>query len=165
MVEHGLQQPQSDVLLVESAWPQDSTSYAVLPSVRVSACHAHRAITECILNWTPFQHYKATLWHAPNARPLGKVVRFLPESVEEFQVVQNYLAEPMKQDSSISWYCYSPEADLPSKVSIRGLPFDKAPEEMLAALQEPGFPAERAKGIPPTKGRHGCNYFEQLVHL
>ncbi|CAH2100757.1 unnamed protein product [Euphydryas editha] len=121
---------------------------------------------ECLPNWTRhFENIRQRLGHAPNARPLGKGVRFLPGSIEEFRVVQRYLSEAMKQDSSISWFCYSPEADLPSKVAIRGLPFDTPPEEVLAALQELGFPAERARCIPPSKGRHGCTYFVQLAHL
>lgn len=127
----------------------------------------HPPITaECLPNWTThFRQLAKELGHAPNARPLGKGVRFLPGSAEEFRVVQRYLTKAMQSDTRISWFCYSPAAELPTKVAIRGLPFDTPAEEVLAALQELGFPAERAKGIPPKKGRHGCTFFVQLAHL
>ncbi|CAH2109099.1 unnamed protein product [Euphydryas editha] len=189
-MEQGPQQPQTYDLQVESAWPQDSTSYAALPSMirasgptcaispqpgpssasyaavaaapaspktqaslkqqpQANATGAPRSgyppiTAECLPNWTRhFNNIRQRLGHATNARPLGKGVRFLPGSVEEFRVVQRYLTKAIEEDSSISWFCYSPEADLPSKVAIRGLPFDTPPEEVLAALQELGFPAEK----------------------
>ncbi|CAH2109294.1 unnamed protein product [Euphydryas editha] len=121
---------------------------------------------ENLPNWTRhFGNLRGILGHAPNARPLGKGVRFLPKSSEEFRAIQKYLTEAMNQDNTITWYCYSPSAELPTKVAIRGLPIDTPSEEVLAALQELGFPAERAKAIPPAKGRHGCVYFVQLAHL
>lgn len=121
---------------------------------------------EYLPNWTRhFGEIRKLLGRAPNARPQARGERFLPNSPEEFIVVQKYLVEASKQDQTISWFCYSPASELPAKVAMRLLPHDTPPEEVLAALQELGFLAERAKGIPPTKGRHGCTYFVQLAHM
>ncbi|CAH2103849.1 unnamed protein product [Euphydryas editha] len=57
---------------------------------------------ECLPNWTRhFNNIRQRLGHAPNARPLGKGMHFLPGSVVEFRVVQRYLTEAMEQESSI----------------------------------------------------------------
>lgn len=147
------------------ASPKSQT--AMDTAVKDSPRSGHPPITvECLPNWTThFRQLAKELGHAPNARPLGKGVRFLPGSAEEFRVVQRYLTKAMQSDERISWFCYSPASELPTKVAIRGLPLDTPAEEVLAALQELGFPAERAKGIPPKKGRHGCTFFVQLAHL
>ncbi|CAH2085254.1 unnamed protein product [Euphydryas editha] len=66
---------------------------------------------ENLPNWTRhFGNLRGILGHAPNARPLGKGVRFLPKSSEEFRAIQKYLTEAMNQDNTITWYCYSPSA-------------------------------------------------------
>lgn len=121
---------------------------------------------ECLPNWTRhFEALREVLGHAPNARPLGKGVRFLPKSADEFRAVQRYLVQAASTDPTISWYCYSPETEKPTKVAIRGLPLDTPTEEIIAALQSLGFPAENARALPPPRGKHGCTYFVQLAHL
>ncbi|CAH2107572.1 unnamed protein product [Euphydryas editha] len=51
----------------------------------------------------------------------------------------------------------------PKKLKNSSSPIKK--QKKTIALQELGFPAERARCIPPSKGRHGCTYFVQLAHL
>ncbi|XP_050359290.1 uncharacterized protein LOC126779415 [Nymphalis io] len=144
-----------------------SRAPAPVPAPRATPRSSYPPITaERLPNWTRhFEVLKNKLGHAPNARPLGKGVRFLPGSAEEFRVIQRHLTEAMNQDKTISWFCYSPAAELPTKVAIRGLPLDTPPEEVIAALRSLGFPAQSAKAIPGGRGRHGCTYFVQLVHL
>ncbi|CAH2103350.1 unnamed protein product [Euphydryas editha] len=97
--------------------------------------------------------------------PIGERCAVLTQFTEEFRAVQKYLTEAMNQDNTITWFCYSSSAELPTKVAVRGLPLDTPPEEVLVALQELRFPAEQAKAIPPEKGRHGCTYIVQLAYL
>ncbi|CAH2100526.1 unnamed protein product [Euphydryas editha] len=62
---------------------------------------------------------------------MGKGIRFLLGSAEEFRVVQRYLTEAMEQDKSLSWYCYSPESKLPTKkrLTIEAWRGNKAPPQ------------------------------------
>lgn len=147
-----------------SAHIQNQQNAVPRPTQRLSA---YPPITvERLPNWTShFNILKERIGHAPNARPMGKGVRFLPGSEQEFRIIQRYLSEASHQDKTISWFCYSPPSEIPTKVAVRGLPLDTPPDEVVAALQEIGFPATRAKAILPTKSRHGCTYFVQLDHL
>ncbi|XP_045782400.1 mucin-5AC-like [Maniola jurtina] len=123
-------------------------------------------VVECLPNWTRhFEALRRILGHAPNARPLGRGMRFLPKSAEEFRAVQRYLTEAAAQDSAISWYCYSPASEIPTKVAIRGLPLETPTEEVVAALGALGFPAEAARALPPPRGKHGCTYYVRLAHM
>nr|XP_034826944.1 uncharacterized protein LOC117984436 [Maniola hyperantus] len=123
-------------------------------------------VVECLPNWTRhFEALRGVLGHAPNARPLGRGMRFLPKSAEEFRAVQRYLTQAAAQDSTISWYCYSPASEIPTKVAIRGLPLETPTEEVVAALRVLGFPAEAARAIPPPRGKHGCTYYVRLAHM
>lgn len=121
---------------------------------------------ECLPNWTRhFEALRGILGHAPHAKPLGRGVRFLPKSAEEFRAIQRYLVQAASTDPTISWFCYSPETEKPTKIAIRGLPLNTPTEEIIAALQTLGFPAESARALPPPPGKHGCTYFVQLSHL
>ncbi|XP_034839857.1 uncharacterized protein [Maniola hyperantus] len=123
-------------------------------------------IVECLPNWTRhFETISRALGHAPNARPLGRGVRFLPRTAEEFRAVQRHLTVAAAQDSAISWHCYSPAAEIPTKVAIRGLPLETPTEEVVAALRALGFPAEAARALPPPRGKHGCTYYVRLAHM
>lgn len=123
-------------------------------------------VVECLPNWTVhFAAIRGQLGHAPNARPLGKGVRFIPRSPEEYRVVQRYLVGAMAEDPAISWFCYSVQADLPTKVAIRGLPADTDPEVIKAALLELDFPARFVRHISTKQGRAGCLFHAQLDHM
>lgn len=123
-------------------------------------------VVECLPNWMRhFENLRRVLGHAPSARPLGRGVRFLPQTEEEFRAVQRYLTEEAERDKAISFYCYSIDSERPTKVAIRGLPYETPVEEVVAALQRLGFPAESARALPPAKGKHGCLYFVQLAHM
>ncbi|GBP58051.1 hypothetical protein EVAR_39767_1 [Eumeta japonica] len=61
-------------------------------------------------------------------------------------------------------FCYAPVTERPTKIGIRGLPVDTAPNTIITAMQELGFPAEYARPIPPRKGRPGCLFYARLGH-
>ena len=123
-------------------------------------------VVERLPEWTRhFAELQKKLGHAPNARPFGKGVRFLARTPEEFRVVQHYLTEVAASEPAISWFCYAPETDLPTKVALRGLTVDTSPSEIQAALEQRGFPVRHVRNIPPRRGRPGCLFFIQLDHL
>ncbi|XP_059046163.1 serine/arginine repetitive matrix protein 1-like [Achroia grisella] len=96
-------------------------------------------VVERLPNWTRhFDQLRRVLGEAPNARPYGTGVRFLPRTDEEFRAVQRYLIEASEKDPTISWYFYSLASELPTKVAIRGLPADTPNERIVEALQEKG---------------------------
>ncbi|GBP67644.1 RNA-directed DNA polymerase from mobile element jockey [Eumeta japonica] len=123
-------------------------------------------VVENLPNWVAhFEELRRLIGHAPNARPFGKGIRFLPKSDTEFRIVQRYLQAAARRDHQVTWYCYALEAEKPSKVGIRGLPVDTAPDTIVSALQELDFPAEYVRPIPPRKGRPGCLFYARLGHM
>ncbi|GBP24407.1 hypothetical protein EVAR_19282_1 [Eumeta japonica] len=93
-------------------------------------------VVENLPNWVAhFEELRRLIGHAPNARPFGKGIRFLPKSDSEFRIVQRYLQAAARRDHQDTWYCYALEAEKPSKVGIRGLPVDTAPDTIVSALQ------------------------------
>lgn len=123
-------------------------------------------VVERLPNWT--DHFKALtkkLGHAPHARPYNTGVRFIPRTPDEYRTVQQYMREAEKKDPAITWYCYSPVTERPTKVAIRGLPHDTPPEEIKAALEERGFYTTHVRAIPSRRGRPGCLFHVQLEHL
>ncbi|CAH2094955.1 unnamed protein product, partial [Euphydryas editha] len=163
-------QPTTSYAKVAAKPPSPPKQQASQP-VAATRATTHRSpypplVVECLPNWTKhFKALKEKLGHIPNARPFGKGVRFLSKTEEEFRKVQSYLVSAAAKDPAISWYCYSPTNELPTKAALRGLPADTPPEEIVKALQEHGFPAQRARPIPPKKGRPGCLFYIQLAHL
>ncbi|GBP94375.1 Nucleic-acid-binding protein from transposon X-element [Eumeta japonica] len=120
-------------------------------------------VVENLPNWVAhFEELRRLIGHAPNARPFGKGIRFLPKSDTEFRTVQRYLQAAARRDHQVTWNCYALEAERPSKVGIRGLPVDTAPDTIVSALQELDFPAEYVRPIPPRKGRPGCLFYARL---
>ncbi|GBP37989.1 hypothetical protein EVAR_84977_1 [Eumeta japonica] len=66
------------------------------------------------------------------------------------------------------WYSSIVEESLterPMKNGIPGLPVDSAPDMIVAALQELGFPAENVRPIPLRKDRLGCLFYAGLGHI
>ncbi|KAJ0169170.1 hypothetical protein K1T71_014911 [Dendrolimus kikuchii] len=104
-------------------------------------------IVDKMPNWTAhFQKLHDLLGHAPNGRPFGQGVRFIPHSPEEFRTIQKYLSEATQADPAVQWFCYSADAEKPAKVAIRGLPPDTDPEEIKRALTELDFACVRCAG-------------------
>ncbi|XP_034839858.2 uncharacterized protein [Maniola hyperantus] len=75
------------------------------------------------------------------------------------------LEEVLPPPTGLAWHCYSPAAEIPTKVAIRGLPLETPTEEVVAALRALGFPAEAARALPPPRGKHGCTYYVRLAHM
>ncbi|GBP70190.1 Nucleic-acid-binding protein from transposon X-element [Eumeta japonica] len=98
------------------------------------------------------------------------VVESLPNWVSHFEELRRLLGHTQRttaaarKDSHITWFCYAPVTKRPTKIGIRGLPVDTAPDAIITALQELGFPAEYARPIPPRKGRPGCLFYARLGH-
>ncbi|GBP53954.1 RNA-directed DNA polymerase from mobile element jockey [Eumeta japonica] len=69
------------------------------------------------------------------------------------------------KDPAITWYCYTPVNEHPTKVGVRGLPGDTNIQEILVALQQQDFPATYARRIPPRKNHTVCLFFVKLEHL
>ncbi|GBP33316.1 Nucleic-acid-binding protein from transposon X-element [Eumeta japonica] len=116
-------------------------------------------------NWT--KHF-SELRKFSDTRPTHAFksgVRFLPATADEFRVTQRYLQSMSSKDPAITWYCYTPTNEQPTKVCVRGLPGDTNIQEILVALQQQDFPATYARRIPPRKDRFGCLFFVQLEHL
>ncbi|KAJ0169169.1 hypothetical protein K1T71_014910 [Dendrolimus kikuchii] len=123
-------------------------------------------IVDKMPNWTAhFQKLHDLLGHAPNGRPFGQGVRFIPHSPEEFRTIQKYLSEATQADPAVQWFCYSADAEKPAKVAIRGLPPDTDPEEIKRALTELDFAVETVRHIPGVRGRPGCLFHVALKHL
>ncbi|GBP64861.1 Nucleic-acid-binding protein from transposon X-element [Eumeta japonica] len=70
-----------------------------------------------------------------------------------------------RRDHQVTRYCYALETEKPSKVGIRGLPVDTAPDIIVSELQELDFPAKYVRPIPPQKGRPGCLFYVRLGHM
>ncbi|GBP51812.1 Nucleic-acid-binding protein from transposon X-element [Eumeta japonica] len=110
-----------------------------------------------------FEKLRGLIGHIPNARPFGKGIRFLPKSDVEFKTVQRYLHATARRDIVTRYYAL--ETEKPSKVGIRGLPIDTAPDIIVPELQELDFPAEYVRPIPPQKSRPGCLFYARLGHM
>ncbi|GBP28742.1 hypothetical protein EVAR_19784_1 [Eumeta japonica] len=82
------------------------------------------------------------------------------------QGVRGYppLVAAARRDSHITWFCHAPVTERPTKIGIRGLPVDAAPDAIITALQELKFPAEYVRPILPRKGRPGCLFYARLWH-
>lgn len=121
-------------------------------------------IVEEFPNWTVhFRALRDLLGHAPNARPLGKGLRFTPCSVEEYRVVQRYLYD-LEKTERLSWFSYALPSELSRKVAIRGLPATTSPDEIIEALGELGYQAEYVRPIKARMGRPGCIFFVILTN-
>ena len=121
-------------------------------------------IVEEFPNWTiHFRPLKDQLGHAPNARPLGKGMRFSPASVEEYRTVQRYLVE-LEKTERLSWFSYALPSELSRKVAIRRLPATTTPDEIIEALGELGYQAEYVRPIRARMGRPGCIFFAVLTN-
>ena len=121
-------------------------------------------IVEEFPNWTAhFRALKDKLGHAPNARPLGKGMRFTPGSVEEYRIIQRYLCE-LEKTERLSWFSYALPSELSKKVAIRGLPATTTPAEIIEALGEQGFQAEYVRPIRARMGRPGCVFFAVIAN-
>ncbi|GBP72653.1 Nucleic-acid-binding protein from transposon X-element [Eumeta japonica] len=122
-------------------------------------------VVESLPNWVShFEELRRLLGRTPKAPPFGKGVRFLPKSDTELRTVQRYLQAAARKDSHITWFCYAPVIERPTKIGIRGLPVDTAPDAIIKALQELGFPAEYAQPIPLRKRRPECLFYARLGH-
>ncbi|XP_059056858.1 serine/arginine repetitive matrix protein 1-like [Achroia grisella] len=140
--------------------PATSIAPALAPPL---PSQTRNADAERLPNWTRhFDQLRRVLGEAPNARPYGTGVRFLPRTDEEFRAVQRYLVEASEKDPTISWYFYSLASELPTKVAIRGLPADTPNDKIAEALQEKGFGVRLVRGIPARRGRPGCIFHAQL---
>ena len=113
-------------------------------------------------DWTRyFRALKDLLGHAPNARPLGKSVRFTPSSVTEYRVIQRYLCD-LESTERLSWFSYTLPSELSRKVTIRGLPTMTTPDEIIEALADLGYQAEYVRPIRARLGRPGYIFFAML---
>ena len=110
-----------------------------------------------------FRALKDSLGHAPNARPLGKGMRFAPFSVEEYRVIQRYLCE-LEKTERISWFSYALPSEMSRKVAIRKLPATTTADEIIEALGDLGFQAEYVRPIRVRIGRPGCIFFAVLTN-
>ena len=121
-------------------------------------------IVEDFPNWTA--HFRALhekLGHAPNARPLGRGMRFTPGSVDEYRTIQSYLCE-LEKTERLSWFSYALPSELSRKVAIRGLPATTSPAEIIEALGELGYQAEYVRPIRARMGRPGCVFFAVIAN-
>ena len=121
-------------------------------------------IVEDFPSWTMhFRVLKDQLGHAPNARPMGKGMRFTPASVEEYRTIQRYLCE-LEKTERLSWFSYALPSELSRKVAIRGLPATTTPDEIIEALGELGYQAEYVRPIRARMGRPGCVFFAVIAN-
>ena len=121
-------------------------------------------IVEDFPNWTThFRAIKDQLGHAPNARPLGKGMRFSPGSIAEYRIIQRYLCE-LEKTERLSWFSYALPSELSRKVAIRGLPATTTPDEIIEALGELGYQAEYVRPIRARMGRPGCIFFAVIAN-
>ncbi|XP_075991651.1 uncharacterized protein LOC142986982 [Anticarsia gemmatalis] len=120
-------------------------------------------VVEALPDWpTHFRALKELLGHAPNGRPFGKGVRFLPKSAEEYRIIQRYLTT-LATKENLSWFSYSLPEERSLKVAIRGLPVGTPPELIAEELTARGFTPEHVRPIQARQGRPGCLYFAQLA--
>lgn len=119
-------------------------------------------IVEHLPDWAfHFKELKKRMGHAPNARPFGKGVRFMPREEDEYRAVQRYLTQ-LEKEAGISWFSYSLPAERSLKVAIRGLPADTKPSDIEDELRILGFLPEYVRPIRARQGRPGCIFFAQL---
>ncbi|KAL0860960.1 hypothetical protein ABMA27_009491 [Loxostege sticticalis] len=123
-------------------------------------------VVECLPDWVAhFGRLHRLLGHAPNARPYKAGVRFLPHSETEFRIVQRYLVDLTREDSSVQWHCYSPTHERPTKVAVLGLPSITPVADIKTALEDLGFTVEHVRHIPPRRDRAGCVHHVVLSRL
>ncbi|KAL0851468.1 hypothetical protein ABMA28_007265 [Loxostege sticticalis] len=123
-------------------------------------------VVECLPDWVShFGRLHNLLGHAPNARPYKAGVRFLPHSEAEFRIVQRYLVDLTREDSSVQWHCYSPTHERPTKVAVLGLPSITPVADIQTALENLGFKVEHVRHIPPRRDRAGCVHHVVLSRL
>ncbi|KAL0901052.1 hypothetical protein ABMA27_006377 [Loxostege sticticalis] len=123
-------------------------------------------VVECLPDWVShFERLHKLLGHAPNARPYKAGVRFLPHSEAEFRIVQRYLVDLTRKDSSVQWHCYSPTHERPTKVAVLGLPSITPVADIKTALEDLGFTVEHVRHIPPRRDRAGCVHHVVLSRL
>ncbi|KAL0819970.1 hypothetical protein ABMA28_007967 [Loxostege sticticalis] len=123
-------------------------------------------VVECLPDWVAhFGRLHRLLGHAPNARPYKAGVRFLPHSESEFRIVQRYLVDLTREDSSVQWHCYSPTHERPTKVAVLGLPSITPVADIKTALEDLGFSVEHVRHIPPRRDRAGCVHHVVLSRL
>ncbi|XP_026315794.1 proline-rich receptor-like protein kinase PERK9 [Hyposmocoma kahamanoa] len=109
-------------------------------------------IVEHLPNWAHhFRELKSKLSRAPNARPYGRGVRFLPRDEVEYRLVQRYLTT-LEREEGISWFAYSLPAERSLKVAIRGLPAETDTEDILQELRELGFAPDSSGTQTPSPG-------------
>ncbi|XP_072934983.1 uncharacterized protein [Epargyreus clarus] len=109
---------------------------------------------------THFAALRDKLGRAPNARPFGQGIRFEPLADEEYRVIQRYLTDLSATEPGLSWFCYTPQDDRPTKVAVKGLPNMTDPDAVTEALKRLGFPA----ASPAIYHRGGCHRCQAVGH-
>ncbi|KOB53653.1 putative endonuclease and reverse transcriptase-like protein, partial [Operophtera brumata] len=118
-----------------------------VPTANVPTFRYPPIVVEEMANWaTHFRTLKASLGHAPNARPFGKGVRFSPTTDKEYRVVQDYLTV-LERSEKVVWFSYSLPEDRSLKVAIRGLPADTLPKDIEEEFRNLGFIPESIRAI------------------
>ncbi|GBP71259.1 hypothetical protein EVAR_79541_1 [Eumeta japonica] len=74
----------------------------------------------------------------PHRSESKKGVRFLPATAEDFRTTQHYLQALFSKDPAVTWYCYTPAAEHPTKVCARS---NTNIQEIRAALKHLDYPA------------------------
>ncbi|KOB68159.1 Gag-like protein [Operophtera brumata] len=144
--------------------PLNSNLPKNVPTANVSTFRYPPIVVEEMANWaTHFRTLKASLGHAPNARPFGKGVRFSPTTDKEYRVVQDYLTV-LERSEKVVWFSYSLPEDRSLKVAIRGLPADTLPKDIEEEFRNLGFIPESIRAIQASKGRPGCIFFGMFKH-
>ncbi|KOB69997.1 Uncharacterized protein OBRU01_15904 [Operophtera brumata] len=127
--------------------PLNSNLPKSVPTANVPTFRYPPIVVEEMANWaTHFRTLKASLGHAPNARPFGKGVRFSPTTDKEYRVVQDYLTV-LERSEKVVWFSYSLPEDRSLKVAIRGLPADTLPKDIEEEFRNLGFIPESIRAI------------------
>lgn len=117
-------------------------------------------MVECFPQWLQ-------LGHPPHSKPLGRRVRFRPESGAEYQVIQRYLSECSRTDSTVGWFCCASSEELPTKVGVKMVeaPRDTFPKNIVEDFRRMEFPATYARAILRGRFRPGIQFHLKLNHL
>ncbi|XP_052743890.1 uncharacterized protein LOC128199240 [Bicyclus anynana] len=119
-------------------------------------------VVEQLPNWAHhLRQLKDKLGRAPNARPFGRGIKFIPTEENEYRLLQRYLTE-LEKTEKISWFSYSLPQDKSLKVAIRGVPVDTPPADIEQELRNLGFEPELVRAIRARKGRPGCIFLAIL---
>ncbi|KAJ2937414.1 hypothetical protein O0L34_g19103 [Tuta absoluta] len=122
-------------------------------------------VVERLPNWTRhLSAIKELLGYTPNARAFGEGVRFTPRTDEEFRTTQRYFINAKKEEANrdMQFYCFTPAAELPTKVALRGIPRDTPMEEIQAELAKMGLTLRHGRSVAAKRGRPGCLFFLEL---